>query len=68
MQKSMLQLREKAVQHGYIYWWEFKNPLNTLSWRNQCNTLIFNKGPKELITRLSITFLLPKIKIMKKLN
>jgi len=44
MQKSMLQLREKAVQHGYIYWWEFKNPLNTLSWRNQCNTLIFNKG------------------------
>ena len=40
MSKTIIQLREHAHQHGFIYWWEFDKDVCT--WRHQCSELIFN--------------------------
>lgn len=43
MNKTIQQLRERAREHGYIYWWEFPDVHEAVSWMSHCNTFIFNE-------------------------
>lgn len=42
MSKSIIQLREKAIEHGFTYWWEFHKDTYVFDWANQCRELVFN--------------------------
>lgn len=42
MYKTIIQLREKADQHGFTYWWEFHKDTYVFDWIYQCKELIFN--------------------------
>ncbi len=42
MSKTIIQLREKARQHGFIYWWEFHKDACIDDWMHRCRELVLN--------------------------